>query len=429
MLAALAAATTRIRLGPLVASTAFHTPAMLAKLAATVDEISGGRLVLGLGAGWNEPEFRAFGFPFDHRIDRFEEAFTIVRTLLQDGAIDFDGRYFQARDCRAPAATRAARRPAAPDRQHRASDAPDHAAPRPGLERLVRGYGEHAGRPRAASARRRRDQSRGRARPGRDRANRRPCSCGCQAGRAGAGSTRSIRAAAPLAGLARRDRRRASGPTPGSAWGRSSSSSIRSRSSPIEALGAGARGPRPGLERAVAPGASIPESAGNARFESRGGRRAPEIVARTSSRISTSGSSSTSSRTVAGRSPRSPLRSASPRPRCGPARTASSSAASCRSSGRRPGEARLPAGADRDPLRAGPDASTSAEALAEHARGRLRRDHGGPLRHPHRDGLPRTTRDCSGSSPSACRRIDGVRDTETFSYLRLVKQTYQFGTR
>jgi probable F420-dependent oxidoreductase len=99
MLSALAASTTRIRLGPLVAATAFHSPAMLAKMAVTVDEISGGRLVLGLGAGWNETEFRAFGFPFDHRIDRFEEAFTIVRTLLRDGAIDFDGRYFQARDC------------------------------------------------------------------------------------------------------------------------------------------------------------------------------------------------------------------------------------------------------------------------------------------------------------------------------------------
>jgi probable F420-dependent oxidoreductase len=99
MLAALAASTSRIRLGPLVASTAFHAPAMLAKLAATVDDISGGRLVVGLGAGWNETEFRAFGFPFDHRIDRFEEAFTIMRTLLREGRIDFDGRYYQARDC------------------------------------------------------------------------------------------------------------------------------------------------------------------------------------------------------------------------------------------------------------------------------------------------------------------------------------------
>jgi probable F420-dependent oxidoreductase len=98
MLAAIAASTSRIRLGPLVAATAFHAPPMLAKLAATVDEISGGRLILGLGAGWNETEFRAFGFPFDHRISRFEEAFTIIRTLLREGEIDFDGRFFQARD-------------------------------------------------------------------------------------------------------------------------------------------------------------------------------------------------------------------------------------------------------------------------------------------------------------------------------------------
>ena len=98
-LAAIAASTTRIEFGPLVACTAFHNPAVLAKQASTIDEISGGRLILGLGAGWNETEFRAFGIPFDHRVDRFEEAFTIIRTLLQDGAIDFDGRFYQARDC------------------------------------------------------------------------------------------------------------------------------------------------------------------------------------------------------------------------------------------------------------------------------------------------------------------------------------------
>jgi alkanesulfonate monooxygenase SsuD/methylene tetrahydromethanopterin reductase-like flavin-dependent oxidoreductase (luciferase family) len=98
-MAGLAAATKRIRFGPLVACTNFHNPAMLAKRAATLDEMSDGRFVLGLGAGWNEIEFRAFGFPFDHRIDRFEEAFTIIRTLLQEGAIDFDGRYYQVRDC------------------------------------------------------------------------------------------------------------------------------------------------------------------------------------------------------------------------------------------------------------------------------------------------------------------------------------------
>ena len=99
MLAAIAAVTERIEFGPLVACTAFHNPAVLAKQASTIDEISGGRLILGLGAGWNETEFRAFGIPFDHRVDRFEEAFTIIRTLLQDGAIDFDGRFYQARDC------------------------------------------------------------------------------------------------------------------------------------------------------------------------------------------------------------------------------------------------------------------------------------------------------------------------------------------
>jgi len=99
LLAALAAATQRIALGPLVACTSFHNPALLAKKAATVEEISGGRLVLGLGAGWIEPEYRAFGFPFDHRVSRFEEAFTIIRTLLREGQIDFDGTYYQARHC------------------------------------------------------------------------------------------------------------------------------------------------------------------------------------------------------------------------------------------------------------------------------------------------------------------------------------------
>ncbi len=99
LMAGVAAVTSRVEFGPLVACTNFHNPALLAKQAATIDEISGGRFILGLGAGWNETEFRAFGFPYDHRVDRFEEAFTIIRTLLHDGAIDFDGRFYQARDC------------------------------------------------------------------------------------------------------------------------------------------------------------------------------------------------------------------------------------------------------------------------------------------------------------------------------------------
>jgi probable F420-dependent oxidoreductase len=99
VLAALAAVTRRVTLGPLVACTAFHNPAILAKQADTLDEISGGRFVLGLGAGWNETEFRAFGIPFDNRIARFEEAFTIIRGLLREGAVDFEGRFHSARDC------------------------------------------------------------------------------------------------------------------------------------------------------------------------------------------------------------------------------------------------------------------------------------------------------------------------------------------
>lgn len=98
-LAALAASTERIELGPLVASTSFHAPAMLAKMAATVDAVSGGRLILGLGAGWNRREYTAFGFPYDNRVDRFAEAFTIIRTLLREGAIDFHGTYYDAIDC------------------------------------------------------------------------------------------------------------------------------------------------------------------------------------------------------------------------------------------------------------------------------------------------------------------------------------------
>ena len=99
LLAGISAVTSRVELGPLVACTNFHNPALLAKQAATIDEISGGRFILGLGAGWNRTEFDAYGYPYDHRIDQFEEAFTIIRTLLRDGAIDFDGRYYQARDC------------------------------------------------------------------------------------------------------------------------------------------------------------------------------------------------------------------------------------------------------------------------------------------------------------------------------------------
>jgi probable F420-dependent oxidoreductase len=98
LLAALAAVTDRIRLGPLVACLAFHEPAVLAKVAATMDEVSGGRLVLGVGAGWNRAEFDAFGIPFDHRASRFEEAFAIVRRLLAGERVSFEGRWHRTAD-------------------------------------------------------------------------------------------------------------------------------------------------------------------------------------------------------------------------------------------------------------------------------------------------------------------------------------------
>src|SRR3954447_25647861 len=92
-LAAIAAVTSSAELGPLVASMAFHAPAMLAKLASTVDAISGGRLILALGAGWNKREFDAFGFPYDRRVSRFEEALTIVAALVRGGRCDFHGEF------------------------------------------------------------------------------------------------------------------------------------------------------------------------------------------------------------------------------------------------------------------------------------------------------------------------------------------------
>lgn len=98
-LAALADATERVGIGTLVTCNSFRNPAILAKMATTVDEISHGRLILGVGAGWNEPEYQAFGLPYDHRVDRFEEALKILKPLLREGHVDFKGRYYQAPNC------------------------------------------------------------------------------------------------------------------------------------------------------------------------------------------------------------------------------------------------------------------------------------------------------------------------------------------
>lgn len=99
MMAALAAVTEKVEIGPLVACTSFHNPAMIAKKAATIEEISDGRLILGLGAGWNQTEYTTYGFPYDNRVSRFEEAFTVIRTLLDTGSCDFHGEYYHVTDC------------------------------------------------------------------------------------------------------------------------------------------------------------------------------------------------------------------------------------------------------------------------------------------------------------------------------------------
>jgi probable F420-dependent oxidoreductase len=97
-LAALAASTERVRIGPLVACAAFHPPGILARMAASVDEVSRGRFVLGIGAGWNETEFRAFGIPFAERASRFEESFAIVHRLLAGERVTFEGRFARVED-------------------------------------------------------------------------------------------------------------------------------------------------------------------------------------------------------------------------------------------------------------------------------------------------------------------------------------------
>jgi alkanesulfonate monooxygenase SsuD/methylene tetrahydromethanopterin reductase-like flavin-dependent oxidoreductase (luciferase family) len=99
VLAAIAAATTKVDIGPLVSCMSFRNPAHLAKIAETVDEISNGRVILAVGAGWHEPEYTAYGFPYDHRASRFEEGFQIVHDLLRTGRSDFKGVYYAVEDC------------------------------------------------------------------------------------------------------------------------------------------------------------------------------------------------------------------------------------------------------------------------------------------------------------------------------------------
>jgi probable F420-dependent oxidoreductase len=98
VLSAIAEATTRVELGTIVMCTSFRNPALLAKMAGTLDHVSGGRLILGVGCGWHDPEYEAFGYPTDHKVGRFEEALTVIRELIREGRTDMDGRWTQARD-------------------------------------------------------------------------------------------------------------------------------------------------------------------------------------------------------------------------------------------------------------------------------------------------------------------------------------------
>lgn len=98
ILAAVAEATQRVELGTLVMCTGFRNAALLAKMAATLDHLSGGRLILGIGAGWHDPEFEAFGYPTDYKVTRFEEALVVIAGLIRDGRADLDGRFVTARE-------------------------------------------------------------------------------------------------------------------------------------------------------------------------------------------------------------------------------------------------------------------------------------------------------------------------------------------
>jgi alkanesulfonate monooxygenase SsuD/methylene tetrahydromethanopterin reductase-like flavin-dependent oxidoreductase (luciferase family) len=98
ILAALAASTHRVELGQLVTCTSFRHPGLLAKMATTADTVSGGRLILGLGAGWYDPEYAAFGYPTDHRVGRFGEAIGIIGPLVRGERVTLAGRYYQVRD-------------------------------------------------------------------------------------------------------------------------------------------------------------------------------------------------------------------------------------------------------------------------------------------------------------------------------------------
>ena len=98
LLTAVAAITSRVEIGPLVLALPFRNPALTAKMAVELDEVSGGRLILGVGCGWHQPEFDAFDYPFDHRVSRFAEGLEILMPMLRGESVTFEGRYHSATD-------------------------------------------------------------------------------------------------------------------------------------------------------------------------------------------------------------------------------------------------------------------------------------------------------------------------------------------
>ena len=99
LVSAVAAITERVEIGTLVMAMGWRNPALLAKMASTVEEISGGRLILGLGSGYHKFEYDAFGYPFGYKVSRFEEAIQIVHGLLRNGEVNFEGRFHRAQEC------------------------------------------------------------------------------------------------------------------------------------------------------------------------------------------------------------------------------------------------------------------------------------------------------------------------------------------
>ena len=124
LLSALAASTSRVALGPYVLAVPLRNPALLAKMAETLDEVSGGRLILGLGAGWNEPEFTSYGLPFEDRFRRFEDGLRVITDMLRTRAIDARRPDVRTRSARLEPRGPRPDGPAGDGRRERPADAP-----------------------------------------------------------------------------------------------------------------------------------------------------------------------------------------------------------------------------------------------------------------------------------------------------------------